>query len=440
VGYTAVLSLTLAVAAMSFYLVQRRSRMDSLDEDLRRIQALVARKLAMELSEDAPLPEAAADALEDVNVPGLPIAVWDVKGALLAGRWDVAAPGPPEGSGTVDTAAGPFRVVVQRAEGTRDAFLVAVAAPLSPLQRELAQLRRALVTGTALALLLAAAGGWWIARAALAPVGALARQAAAIDDRTPGARLVAPNPEDELGRMARAFNDVLERLETAIAAQRRFMADASHELRTPVSIARTAAEVALGHPERTEADYRDALGLVALQTRRLARMVDDMFLLARADAAGLRLSPGLLYLGELVAECARDARVLAGDRGVRVDWQGDGDLPFTGDERLLRQLLMNLLGNAVRHTPDGGCVRVAVAAEPLSYEVRVVDAGPGIPPADRERVFERFVRLDASGRAPDGAGLGLPIARAIAEAHGGTLALASGDAPGSTFLLRLPRS
>ena len=137
------------------------------------------------------------------------------------------------------------------------------------------------MTGTALALLLAAAGGWWIARAALAPVGALARQAAAIDDRTPGARLVAPNPEDELGRMARAFNDVLERLETAIAAQRRFMADASHELRTPVSIARTAAEVALGHPERTEADYRDALGLVALQTRRLARMVDDMYSCSR---------------------------------------------------------------------------------------------------------------------------------------------------------------
>ena len=111
------LSLTLAVAAMSFYPCSGGRGWTLPDEDLRRIQALVARKLAMELSEDAPLPEAAADALEDVNVPGLPIAVWDVKGALLAGRWDVAAPGPPEGSGTVDTAAGPFRVVVQRAEG-----------------------------------------------------------------------------------------------------------------------------------------------------------------------------------------------------------------------------------------------------------------------------------------------------------------------------------
>jgi two-component system OmpR family sensor kinase len=217
------------------------------------------------------------------------------------------------------------------------------------------------------------------------------------------------------------------------------MADASHELRTPVSIARTAAEVALGQPRRDEAEYRDALALIAREARRLGGMVDDMFLLARADAAGLRLSPGLLYLGELVAGCARDAAVLAEGRDVRVEWRGDGDLPFTGDERMLRQLLMNLLGNAVRHTPEHGSVRVEVAAEPQAYDVRIVDSGPGIPTADRERIFERFVRLDASGRAPDGAGLGLPIARAIAEAHGGTLVVAHSDASGSTFRLRLPR-
>ena len=133
--------------------------------------------------------------------------------------------------------------------------------------------------------------------------------------------------------------------------------------------------------------------------------------------------------------------VLAGDRGVRVDWQGDGDLPFTGDERLLRQLLMNLLeqrGEAhARRRVRAGRGRRGTAVVRSACRGR----GPGHPAGrSRARVFERFVRLDASGRAPDGAGLGLPIARAIAEAHGGTLALASGDAPGSTFLLRLPRS
>lgn len=437
--YTAVLTLTLAVAAVSFYLAQWSARSRALDAELERIKTLVVRKLSMELSEDAPLTEAAGDALEDVSVPGLPTAVWDSRGELIAGHWELPAR-PSDPRSTVDTPAGPFRVVAELPAGTRDSFTVAVAAPLAPVQRELAGLRRALLTGALLALLLAAGGGSWIARAALVPVGALARQAAAIDDRTPGARLVAPNPADELGRMAHAFNGVLGRLEAAIAAQRRFMADASHELRTPVSIARTAAEVTLGRPERPEADYREALGLIDLQVRRLARMVDDMFLLARADAAGLRLSRGLLYLGELAADCVRDAAVLAADRGVRVEWQGDGDLPFTGDERLLRQLFMNLLGNAVRHTPEQGCVRVEIAGDPKGYEVQVVDTGPGIPEADRERIFERFVRLDASGRAPDGAGLGLPIARAIAEAHGGSLALARSDASGSAFRLRLPRS
>lgn len=438
--YTAVLSLTLAVAAVSFYLVQWRVRTAALDAELDRVKTLVVRKLSMELAEEAPLTEAASDALEDVSVPGLPMAVWDSRGELLAGHWDLPVALPPDRSGTVDTPAGAFRVAVEPPRGTRDAFRVAVATPLGPVQRELAQLRRALLTGAVLALLLAGAGGWWIARAALAPVGAMARQAAAIDDRTPGARLTAPNPADELGRMAQAFNDVLGRLEAAIAAQRRFMADASHELRTPVSIARTAAQVTLSHPERNQAEYRDALGLISLQIRRVARMVDDMFLLARADAAGLRLSSGLLYLGELVADCARDAGLLAEGRGVGVEWQGDGDLPFTGDERLLRQLLMNLLGNAVRHTPERGRVRVEIAVDPGAYDVQVVDTGPGIPESDRERIFERFVRLDASGRPPDGAGLGLPIARAIAEAHGGTLVLARSDASGSTFRLRLPRS
>jgi signal transduction histidine kinase len=198
--------------------------------------------------------------------------------------------------------------------------------------------------------------------------------------------------------------------------------------------------VTLAQPSRDEAEYRDALDLVGREARRLARMVDDMFLLARADAAGLRPQRSPLYLGELLAECAREASVLGATRGVRVESRGDDDLPLAGDERLLRQCVMNLLGNAVRHSPRAACVRVEVGADQEGYDVHVVDAGPGIPEADRERIFERFVRLDASGRASDGAGLGLPIARAIAQAHGGTLVLARSDASGSTFRLRLPRA
>lgn len=440
VWYTAVLSLALAAAGISFYFVQWRLRMAALDADLARVQGLVVRKVTMELADEASLSEAAQDAIEDVHVPGLPVAVFDGTGRMLAGDWALGQPRTEGiGNGAAGTPAGDFRVEWERRAAGSNAFSVAVAAPRAPVERELALLRRALASGAFAALVLAAAGGWWIARGALGPVGAMARRAGEISDRTPGARLSAPNPHDELGRLAQAFNELLARLEAALAAQRRFMADASHELRTPVSIARTAADVTLSLPERTEPEYRDALGVVASQGRRLTRMVEDMFLLARADAVGLRLQPGPLYLDELVAECVRDAQVLGAPRAVRVDWERSGDLPLSADEGLLRQLLMNLLDNGVRHSPAQGRVRVDLVVSPTAYQVEVTDSGGGIPEADRDRVFERFVRLDPSGRSPEGAGLGLPIARAIAEAHGGGLVLGRSDASGSTFHLSLPR-
>jgi signal transduction histidine kinase len=267
----------------------------------------------------------------------------------------------------------------------------------------------------------------------------MAAQASGISERTPGRRLAAANAEDELGRLAGAFNELLARLEAALSTQRRFMADAAHELRTPISVARTAAEVTLNRQNRPEDEYRDALGIVANQMRRLARIVDDMFLLARADAAGLPAQFAPLYLDELAADCAKEAGMLAAAKQVRVDWQGAGDLETLGDERLLRQMLINLLDNAVRHTPAGGLVRLDLQARPGAFELAVTDSGPGVPETQRERIFERFVRLDESRGAAQGAGLGLPIARVIAEAHGGSLVLSRSDASGSTFLARLPR-
>jgi heavy metal sensor kinase len=267
----------------------------------------------------------------------------------------------------------------------------------------------------------------------------MAAQAGRISERTPGQRLAPGHPEDELGRLAKAFNDLLARLEAALATQRQFMADAAHELRTPVSVARTAAEVALSRERRAEDEYRDALAVVDDQMRRLARIVEDMFLLARADAVGLPLQPGPLYLDELVADCVRDAALLAAEKHVRVEWQGDGELEAVGDESLLRRMLANLLDNAVRHTPAAGRVQVGLAARPDEFEVAVTDGGPGIPDAQRERIFERFVRLDEARGRSQGAGLGLSIARTIAETHGGSLVLARSDAGGSTFVIRLPR-
>jgi heavy metal sensor kinase len=444
VWYTAVLTLVLAAAAAGFYLMHARARLARVDEELARGADLIARGLARELDEGADLPEAAREAMGDLDVPGRSAAVLDARGTVLAGRWDgLPRPSAVEATGgaaIAQTAEGAQRVYLTGHRYRRAAYLVGVAEPLRALERELAALRRTLLTSVALALLLAAAGGWWIARAALRPVSQMAGQARAITARTAGARLTSTHPHDELGALAGAFNDLLGRLEAALAQQRQFMADASHELRTPVSVARTAIDVALARPTRPEEEYRDSLAVLGRQMRRLGRIVEDMFLLARADAAGLSLQRGPLYLDELVADCMEETAVLAAPKGVGLDWDGARDVDASGDEQRLRQMLMNLLDNAVRHTPSGGRVRVELVAQNGAAELAVTDGGPGIPDHERERIFLRFVRLDASRGADEGAGLGLPIARAIAEAHGGTLILARSDASGSTFTVRLPRA
>lgn len=444
--YTAVLSLVLAASAAGFYVVQWRLRLAQLDAELARTSALVAHLVPIELDEGQGLPAAAREALEDVQVPGRSVAVFDAVGAHLSGGWEGLPPmgsaglGETDGARTVDTSGGAFRLHSTRQQHGGVTYVVGTAESLAPVEEELRVLRRTLLAGVLFALVLAAGGGWWIARQALRPVTEMATQASRISDRTPGRRLTADNPGDELGRLAGAFNDLLTRLESALSAQRRFMADASHELRTPVSVARTAAEVALSRERRSEDEYRDCLDVVAAQTRRLARIVEDLFTLARADAAALPVELRPLYLDELVAECVKAARVLAAPAGVRVDEDGPRDLEARGDERMLRQMLMNLLDNAVRHTPAGGGVRVDVRASPETFEVAVTDGGPGIPEAEHERIFERFVRLDPARPSSEGAGLGLPIARAIAAAHGGTLVLARSDPSGSTFVVRLPRT
>jgi heavy metal sensor kinase len=317
-------------------------------------------------------------------------------------------------------------------------YRVAVATSLADVDRQRAIIGRTLLIGIPLALGLAASGGSWIARQALRPVAAMVRQARDITDRTLGSRLQVSQPDDELGELARAFNELLGRLEEAVKVQRRFMADASHELRTPVSIVRTAAEVALGRETRSEAEYRDSLAIIAGQTHRLARMVDDMLTLARADCGGLTLEPADLYLDELVGECVRAVGVLAAERGVRVSMDPAAEVTFRGDEALLRHMVVNLLHNGICHTPSGGRVDVRLSCLDGSLAIAVSDTGCGVPASERERIFERFVRLDPA-RSGGGAGLGLPIARSIAEAHSGTLSLTDSNSSGSMFVVRLPR-
>ena len=444
--YTVVLSVFLFVFGAGLYVADLQMRLAQLDGELARGCSTVASLVGKELDEGSDLPTAAGEAEEDFPADGQSFAAYDPGGSLLTQppevglgaltTADLAAKGSV--SRSIPTSKGDWRLHVQRFEHGTSVFYVAGAQPLAPVHEGHAILGRALTIGIPIALALAGAGGWVIARRALRPVAVMVKQARQITDRTSEARLSVANPHDELGRLAEAFNDLLGRLEGALRTQRAFMADASHELRTPLSVARTATDVTLSQ-ERPAEEYRDAPVIVARQVHRLERMVEDMFTLARADVGALRTEPTDFYFDELVAECVGEAMVLARERQIDIRCHDPQDVGFRGDERLLRQMLLNLLHNAVRHTPVGGHIDVRLAVDGAALEVEVTDTGGGIPMADRDRIFERFVRLDAARGPEGGAGLGLAIARSIAAAHGGTLQLAQSGVSGSTFVVLLPR-
>jgi signal transduction histidine kinase len=203
-----------------------------------------------------------------------------------------------------------------------------------------------------------------------------------------------------------------------------------------VSVTRTAAQVTLSEAHRSEPEYREALDIVVSQTDRLTHVVDDMFLLALADVDGRPLVRRHLYLDEVVAECARAAGVLAESRGISLTLESPEGVQVHGDEELLRRMVMNLLDNGIRYSPAGGRVEMTISVDATRVTLSVRDSGPGIPASAQEQVFERFVRLQTS-RPTSGGGLGLPIARWIAEQHGGTLALES-TSDGCRFVVMLP--
>ena len=246
-----------------------------------------------------------------------------------------------------------------------------------------------------------------------------------------------PVRDDEIGQLAQAFNALVARLRSALSTQRQFMADASHELRTPVSIIRTASEVALIRDHREESEYREALAMTGAQARHLGMLVDDMLVLARADAGAYPLRPTDFFLDDVVDECSRAVGVLAEERSVTLTSTGASDISIHADQDLVRRLLINLQQNAVQHTPPGGTVSIDVGVTGTDVCIRVADTGTGIAAADIGRVFDRFVQLDPSRRS-EGAGLGLTIAQWIARAHGGSLTVESSRPGGTTFRIALP--
>jgi heavy metal sensor kinase len=444
--YAGTLAAALVGAFAVGYVVYGRSLERRLQQSLRASAAALSILMADELLEGEPPPQAAESTVRESGLPDRAVTILDANGQVLASRDGVVAgrgpasdaPGAPDtvwrfnvhDEGNVERA---VQEVVAH-DGRR--YTVLVALSLEPLREDLALFRRTALLVVPAAMLLAALGGWILTGRTLAPVVVMCDEARQIGERDLDRRLPVLNPRDELGALAATFNDLIGRLQTSLARQRRFVADASHELRTPLSIVRSAATLTLDRPTREEHEYRAALQLVASESRRLSRLVDDMLTLARADAGRYPVQVARLCLAEMLMDVARVGTLLGEPRSIRVSFSFPGEAIFRGDEDLLRRMMLNLVENAEAHSPPASVVGLDLAARDGQWEIRVRDQGPGIPPAEQARVFERFYR--GEGSAPGGAGLGLAIARWIAQVHHGALRIEQSAASGTTVLVCLP--
>jgi signal transduction histidine kinase len=325
------------------------------------------------------------------------------------------------------------RKVVARGE----TFDILAVEPPDGIDADLLIVRNVILVALPLFLGLAGVGGYFTAKRNLKALELMAEQAHRITSSSLHTRLDPGRTGEELAVVAASFNELLSRLDQSFETMRRFVADASHELRTPLAVIRGEADVALGK-ERGAAEYRDSLAVILDESRRLSRMVDDLMNLARADAGHVTLRRNDFYFNDLLIDCCRSVQGLATGKGVTLECRPAADLPFTGDEELLRRLVINLLDNAIRYTPAGGSVTVELRSEPAGVRLRIADTGVGISAEAAPHVFERFFRADKA-RTRGGFGLGLSIVKWIAESHGGTVEMESGPTRGSTFTVKLPR-
>jgi two-component system OmpR family sensor kinase len=467
--YTAAFAVVLLVLALTTYAILQRENVQRIDADISQIADSFLTTVHAELK-DEPDPEpvkvAIDEAINEHSFRDYVFAVFGSDGSLIESspanfsmrrnnnfsiselsrspsfRQLLAGSGNArEGFANIKGEGGRFRGYLRRFSTPQGQFSLIVLFSLHQPEEFLESIRHALALIIPLGLLLASAGGYFLARRALAPVATMSQQASKIDARNLHDRLAVVNERDELGVLAQSFNQLLDRLAQSMDQQRRFMADASHELRTPVAILRGEADVALSQSQRPVAEYRESLQILRDEARRLSQIVENLFTLARADAGNYPLAKTQFYLDELLGECLRATRTLAAAKNIHLDLQSDEDLLVNADEPLIRRMMLNLIDNAIKFSEPGGQVSVTAYREGPQLVVAVKDAGMGIPADLQSRVFERFFRADKARTHQNdpstGAGLGLAISRWIAEAHHGELKLLSSNENGSVFVASL---
>mgnify|MGYP001160601726 CR=1 FL=1 len=440
---TVVVAVVLVVAGIGLVLAQRRSLTRSLEEALaREADSIVA------AAEQGDVPET-------LEVPGDDDAVGQVvvgsTGTVVAATPNVdgraalvEAPPPTSSTRTVDDVlegGDNFLVVTRTVPSTSAPLVVEVGAPLDDVTDAVLALTRSLLVGVPIVVALLAALVWWLLGRTLRPVEAIRAEVSGIGGTDLHRRVPVPPGDDEVARLATTMNEMLGRVEAAAERQQRFVADASHELRSPLTRIRTEVEVDLAHPEG--ADPAATGRSVLEEVDGLQRLVDDLLLLARADADPVTAATGdAVDLADVVLEEVHRLPSRAG--GARVETAAVDPAVVRGHRDQLARLVRNLLENAVRHAT--GVVEVTTGVDEGGEWaiLSVADDGPGIPTVDAERVFERFARVDDARSPGDGgAGLGLAIAREVAERHGGTIGLlprGAGALPGACFEVSLPSS
>jgi signal transduction histidine kinase len=342
-------------------------------------------------------------------------------------------------------------IAVTTDQGDQRVGFLQIAAPLTEVQESLRQLGTLMVLGGAIGVLAAAFVGAFLARKALEPIDSITQTASEIAlGGDLQRRITKPGPPDEVGRLTETFNVMLDRLEGMFKAQQRFSADISHELRTPLTTIRGNIDLL----QRMGGADKASIDAIRSETDRMIRLVGDLLLLAQADA-GLPIRREPIAIDQLASEVVRQVQVISGNVKVSLQTEVSEPLCVDGDPDRLRQLLLNLIDNAIKYTPGGGEVKLRVARENGSVRLDVSDNGPGIPlehlelgPNGVPLIFERFYRVEKSrtrsaisggnGRAGSGTGLGLSIAYWIVQAHAGRIEVHSEIGGGTTLTVWLP--
>ena len=442
--YSVILTVVLSLFGLSAYFEMRNSIHETVDEALRErvkgVRGLILRDsqygendVKRELREHSELAGGALLQVSDQQ------GNWLYRSAPMSDFEIPIASRNFTGPFTFASGDTPFRVVNAEIKAGDQSYLVQVAAPLDDFYEALHRFGMLLLVSIPILLLCAAGGGYWLSRRALAPFDQISQTARSVSIQNLSSRLVVPQTRDVLQRLSETFNSMLERLEAAFKKITQFTADASHELRTPVAVMRTRAELSL-RKTRTVDEYREALTQIHTDLEKTSDLVEKLMLLARADYGAEDLQLSSADLGEIVRDACSQGRTLSENKQISF-YERMPDFPVwvKADAHALRRLFLILIDNAVKYTPTGGQIDVLVATDNGSALAAVRDTGIGIAPEDLPNVFERFYRADkARSRESGGVGLGLSIGRWIVETHGGTIEVQSSPGHGSVFQVRLP--